>query len=133
MEMKGKRRLGDLLVDNLTSLRDELRKGGRPSPPFSLKTVTFNMKPKPYDAAAVKRIRERLGMSQAVFAAVLDVSVDTVQSWEQGINQPPGIACRFLDQLNRDPQIAAIILNEASDSGIDSLDCEGECATETIQ
>ena len=36
----------------------------------------------------VKEIRERLGLSQSAFAALLGVSVRTLQDWEQGRRHP---------------------------------------------
>lgn len=39
----------------------------------------------PIDKTEVVKIREALNFSQAVFAKYLNVSVRTVQSWEQGI------------------------------------------------
>jgi DNA-binding transcriptional regulator YiaG len=54
-------------------------------------------------SADVKRLREVLGVSQAVLAAFLGVNVNTVQSWEQGKRLPQPIACRFLAEIESDP------------------------------
>jgi DNA-binding XRE family transcriptional regulator len=51
----------------------------------------------------VKRVRELLGASQAVFAGFLGVNVNTVRSWEQGKRLPQPIACRFLSEIESDP------------------------------
>jgi putative transcriptional regulator len=51
----------------------------------------------------VKRVRELLGASQAVFAEFLGVNVNTVRSWEQGKRLPQPIACRFLSEIESDP------------------------------
>jgi DNA-binding transcriptional regulator YiaG len=56
----------------------------------------------PYDAAAVRRTRERLGASQAVFAKLVGVSKVLGQSWEQGARKPSKLARRLLDEINRD-------------------------------
>ena len=44
-------------------------------------------------------------MSQAVFAAVVNVSVKTVQSWEQGVREPSDAALRMLQLMRREPDI----------------------------
>src|SRR4051794_17473009 len=41
--------------------------------------------------------------SQAVFARFLGVSRNTVRSWEQGVNAPSTMACRFLDEIRLNP------------------------------
>lgn len=53
----------------------------------------------------VARLRRRLNMSQGVFAAVLNVSVRTVQSWEQGVREPSDVALRMLQILRQRPEI----------------------------
>ncbi len=44
-----------------------------------------------------------LNMSQSVFASILNVSPKTVESWEQGLNEPAPIADRLLHLLRKDP------------------------------
>jgi len=114
MEPKVRRNLGEILVKNLTDLRDELR-AGTVRQRFTMRSVPFDLRPQPFDADAVRRVRVKLGMSQGVFAAVLGVTVDTVQSWEQGKNKPEGLACRFLDEINRNPDIAINILRRSAE------------------
>ena len=50
----------------------------------------------------IKQIRQRLNMTQKLFAAALGVSVKTVEAWESGTNTPTGIANRMLELLSRD-------------------------------
>jgi putative transcriptional regulator len=40
-------------------------------------------------------------MSQAVFAAVLNTSVSTVQKWEIGAKRPSGPSLKLLDVIQR--------------------------------
>jgi putative transcriptional regulator len=44
----------------------------------------------------IKRIRESSNVSQAVFAALLNTSVSTVQKWEIGQKRPTGTALKLL-------------------------------------
>lgn len=49
-------------------------------------------------------IREKTGLSQARFAALLGVSVRTLQDWEQGRRAPSGAARTLLMVANRNPR-----------------------------
>ena len=44
----------------------------------------------------IKRIREDARVSQAVFAALLNTSLSTVQKWEVGQKRPTGTALKLL-------------------------------------
>ena len=59
--------------------------------------------PGEYPPAAVKRLREAMGMSQATFAQVIGVSRILVQSWERGVRVPSPLAARLLDTISADP------------------------------
>ena len=50
---------------------------------------------------AIKRLRERANLSQAVFAAVLNTSVSTVQKWEIGDKRPSGPSLKLLNLIER--------------------------------
>jgi len=51
--------------------------------------------------AAIKRLRERANLSQAVFAAVINTSVSTVQKWEIGDKRPSGPSLKLLNLIER--------------------------------
>jgi putative transcriptional regulator len=51
----------------------------------------------------VARIREKVGLSQSEFAALLGVSVRTFQDWEQGRRAPSGAARTLLLVADRNP------------------------------
>jgi putative transcriptional regulator len=53
---------------------------------------------------SVAAIRERTGLSQAKFAALLGVSVRTLQEWEQGRRAPSGAARTLLMVAAKNPQ-----------------------------
>lgn len=49
----------------------------------------------------IKRIRERSNVSQAVFAALLNTSVSTIQKWEIGQKRPTGTALKLLHLVQK--------------------------------
>jgi putative transcriptional regulator len=49
-------------------------------------------------------IRERTGLTQREFAAMIGVSSKTLENWEQGRRQPTGPACVLLAVLEREPE-----------------------------
>ncbi len=54
-----------------------------------------------YDAAKIKALRERLQVSQAVLASVLNTSASTVRKWEVGDKRPSGPSQKLLDIIER--------------------------------
>ncbi|MHB8406063.1 MAG: helix-turn-helix domain-containing protein [Gammaproteobacteria bacterium] len=52
----------------------------------------------------VRVIRERLDLSQSAFAALLGVSLRTLQDWEQGRRKPTGPAYALLRVATRHPE-----------------------------
>jgi putative transcriptional regulator len=55
----------------------------------------------PLRPAQIKRIREASRVSQAVFAALLNTSVSTVQKWEIGQKRPTGTALKLLHLVRK--------------------------------
>ena len=49
----------------------------------------------------IKKIREKFHVSQAVFAALLNTSVSTVQKWEIGQKRPTGTALKLLHLVQK--------------------------------
>jgi putative transcriptional regulator len=63
------------------------------------------------DAARfARRVRRRLGFSQAEFAARIDVPLDTIRNWEQGKRCPTGAAKSLLKVLDKAPEAALAAL-----------------------
>ena len=54
-----------------------------------------------YSAPDIKGLRERLRVSQAVFAAYMNASLSTVQKWERGEKKPGGAALRLLHVIDK--------------------------------
>ena len=61
---------------------------------------TREFKPRHID---VKKLRERIGMSQPIFAASFGISLGTLRHWERGDRYPQGPALVLLNLLSKDP------------------------------
>jgi len=63
------------------------------------------------DAAKfARRVRKRLGLSQAAFSLRIDVSLETIRNWEQGKRCPTGAAKALLRVLDKSPETALAAL-----------------------
>lgn len=64
------------------------------------------------DAAKfARRVRKRLGLSQAEFSECIDVSLETIRNWEQGKRSPTGAAKALLKVLDKAPEAALAALH----------------------
>ncbi len=57
-----------------------------------------------FEPRSIASLRERLQLSQPVFAAALNVSAETVKKWEQGTREPDGAALRLLEITDAHPE-----------------------------
>jgi putative transcriptional regulator len=62
-------------------------------------------KPPWYAPFLIREIRQKLGVSQAIFAEMLGVSASTVRAWEQGKREPEGPARRVLQLAESHPDV----------------------------
>ncbi len=53
----------------------------------------------------VKNLRNKLNMTQNVFASVLGVTKKTIEKWEQGVNPVKGCSARLLYLISKDVSI----------------------------
>ena len=104
--MTARRNLGKLLVESLreaVQIEAGLLKPAR----RHRRTITdasVNPPPK-YGASRVRALRDRLGLSQPLFAQALNVSVGTVRGWEQGARIPDGPSRRLLEVVEQEPRV----------------------------
>jgi putative transcriptional regulator len=96
------KRLGERIGDALAELEAAVRSGRPLREQFTIRTIEV-VEPRAYSPRDVQRIRGRLGISQAVFAQLVGVSVELVEHWEQGVASPRPLARRLMDEINRDP------------------------------
>lgn len=57
------------------------------------------------NAKDIQKIRERIKLSQGVFAKILNVSSSSVKQWEQGKRTPTGSTKILLELLKKNPDI----------------------------
>jgi len=62
----------------------------------------------------VRRLRERLAMTQEAFAATYRIPVGTLRDWEQGRKRPDAPARAYLTVIARDPKAVASLLEKAA-------------------
>ncbi|MFN0195773.1 MAG: helix-turn-helix domain-containing protein [Planctomycetaceae bacterium] len=89
------------MIRRLEAFKIDLESGTQKT--FTRREIRLILKPTSYDPMLVKKTRQALNFSQPLFAQFLGVSVKTVRSWEQGKVEPSDMACRFLDEIRRDP------------------------------
>ena len=79
------------VLDGLREIREH-RAGKR-----TLRTVRVEARPLPeLTPGSIRRIRESLDVSRAVFAHMIRVPVRTVEGWEQGRSSPPDTAAALI-------------------------------------
>ena len=83
-----KRDIGAEIVAGLNEFRNK---------PEKLKRYSF-------EAADVRAIREKFGMTQQQFADFLMISVRTLQKWEQGERDPDGASHTLLRVMEKEPE-----------------------------
>jgi DNA-binding transcriptional regulator YiaG len=102
------------MVERLKRFAEALEGADRIPERFTCRTVRLNLVPTPYSPERVRRARDSLCASQAIFARFLGVSTRAVQDWEQGVKPPLGSACRLMDEILRDPDYWLSRLKELS-------------------
>ncbi|HYW14342.1 MAG TPA: helix-turn-helix domain-containing protein [Longimicrobium sp.] len=98
---------GDLLIQGLQEAvavrRGEREPAARVRRPMTAREAIVQP-PRQYQGPETQRIREQLGLSQSVFARVLNASAETVKAWEQGKRQPDGMALTLLEIAETHPE-----------------------------
>ncbi len=70
-----------------------------------LNELGLKVDPVKIKSGEIRHIREIMKLSQAVFADVLDVSVASVQQWEQGTRIPTGTTRVLFEILGQKPHL----------------------------
>jgi putative transcriptional regulator len=62
----------------------------------------------------VKRLRERLGLTQEAFAATYRIPIGTLRDWEQRRKNPDATARAYITVIARNPEAVAELLRQAA-------------------
>ena len=95
-------RVADEIIAGMRELQRMMDQGKRPEEMFTVRTVEIPA-PNHYRATQVRQLRQSLGVSQAVFAHLIGVSIILVKSWERGVRVPGLMARRLLDTIRANP------------------------------
>ena len=93
----------DLLVQTLRDHADHLK--GKKKLTLRVTNLVLPPRIKSIRPRDIVGIRQKLKVSQPVFAALLNVPVATARSWEQGKRRPSGAALRLLALARERPNI----------------------------
>lgn len=61
--------------------------------------------PKPLTPNQIRAIRQSFHVSQAIFARIINVSQNAVESWEQGVRRPREATLKLLTIAHRHPEV----------------------------
>lgn len=98
-----KRKRVKIFEDLKAALRDAQRHelGQR----VNLRVSALPPPPRRFTPAEIRQIRLSLNASQVLFAQFLNVSANTVESWEQGARRPRHAALKLLNLARKNPQV----------------------------
>lgn len=111
---------GDELLERLRTFSDALkssRNWNELGKKVTVRQVQVPLGPSEYGASDVLAARQSLGVSQAIFAQFLGVSLGAVRDWEQSLKPPNGAARRLMDEIRHNPKYFARRLAELARSG----------------
>lgn len=72
---------------------------------LDLRVVELPHRPKRLRPNEIRRIRKSLNATQVAFATYLNVSANTVRSWEQGTRRPQGADLKLLAIARKRPRV----------------------------
>jgi DNA-binding transcriptional regulator YiaG len=89
---------------SMRDLESIMRRGESPTGNgrFTVRQIDVE-EPSVHTARTVRRTRDAMRVSQAVFADVLGVSAALVRAWELGTRVPSPLARRLLDEVRANP------------------------------
>ena len=94
-------------AEELIRRLQKVAKHARRERPLTMRTTRLALPApvKPLKPREISGIRKTLGVSQAVFAGLLNVPRPTAISWESGARRPSGAALRLLRLAQKNPAV----------------------------
>ena len=92
----------DSIAESINSTIRDLNKSGLVDE-ITMKNIQNLCLPevKEYSPERIVSLRRRFKLSQAALASVFNISLSTVQKWEQGHKKPTGASRKLLDIIER--------------------------------
>jgi putative transcriptional regulator len=104
--MTKKRKHNEFFEGIKTGLEEAIAWADGKGVPVTIREVELPDPPKPMTGQQIAALRTRkVRASQAVFAKMINASVQTVHAWEQGRGKPSGPTLRFLRLLEKHPEL----------------------------
>ena len=72
---------------------------------LDLRSVELPPRPKAMKPGDIRDLRESLNASQTLFARLLNVSSNAVESWEQGLREPRQATLKLLHIARKNPDV----------------------------
>ncbi len=101
--VKKSKHMGDELFGDLLQALDEALRYSR-GEQINARTTVLPVPPAPMAREDIIQLRERFNCSQTIFARLLNVSVKTLQAWEQGLRVPSDAALKLLNVASKHPE-----------------------------
>ena len=73
--------------------------------PVNVRVTVLPDAPRKLSPKEIRAVRKKLNASQALFAHLLNVSANTVESWEQGVRKPQAAALKLLHIARTHPEV----------------------------
>lgn len=102
-KQKKQKYMSDELFGELMLSLDQALKYSR-GEQINARTTVLPAPPEPLSQEEIIKLREQFNCSQAVFARLLNVSVKTLQAWEQGVRTPSDAALKLLTVARNHPE-----------------------------
>lgn len=109
---------GDLLVQGLEEALAVEQGNAKPARVRRRKLTMRRVEVAPpprYRPKKIAAMRSSLGVSQPVFASMLNVSNSTVRAWEQGDREPEGATLRLLELAEKHPHVLTRAVRKRSE------------------